>query len=309
MKASKFLFLLIFSPLILVAQSKKEEIVLLNNRIDSLSTAFNLEKRSLQEELNKTKEDFKTEKNQLQDEAKALTNNLNQTKIELDKLKQSLKLVENHSNELQLNKTKDSLILTQEINRLKEEVKKLNQENNDVQTQLKIKSDSITLLSSEVKKYKPIEKAICTEKTVKVSGNPDPTIIETCTFRQYKFVTTSEADYKGRYSEFTEVFKKSGESYVKIANHDLFNTDQRELLSIINKHALKEYNELSADAESADCFQDQSFQEYESLDDVDIYIKDSMLSIYYSFGLGGACMSVDGGGMTLPISTIEKYLK
>ena len=80
MKAYNYLFFLIFSPLILVAQSKKEEIVILNNRIDSLTTAFNLEKRSLQEELNKTKEDFKTEKNKLQDEAKTLTNNLNQTK-------------------------------------------------------------------------------------------------------------------------------------------------------------------------------------------------------------------------------------
>lgn len=72
MKAYNFLFLLIFSPLVLVAQSKKEEIVLLNNRIDSLTKVFNLEKKSLQEELSKTKEDFKTEKNQLQDEAKAL---------------------------------------------------------------------------------------------------------------------------------------------------------------------------------------------------------------------------------------------
>ena len=125
MKAYNYLFLLIFSPLILVAQSKKEEIVILNNRIDSLTTVFNLEKKSLQEELNKTKEDFKTEKNQLQVEAKTLTNNLNQTKAELDKLKQSLALVESQSNQLKLNKTKDSLILTQEINRLKEATKKL----------------------------------------------------------------------------------------------------------------------------------------------------------------------------------------
>lgn len=125
MKAYNFLFLLIFSPLVLVAQSKKEEIVLLNNRIDSLTTVFNLEKKSHQEELNKTKEDFKTEKNQLQDEAKALTNNLNQTKTELDKLKLSLTLLESQSNQLKLGKTKDSLALTQEINRLKEATKKL----------------------------------------------------------------------------------------------------------------------------------------------------------------------------------------
>lgn len=125
MKAYNFLFLLIFSPLVLVAQSKKEEIVLLNNRIDSLTTVFNLEKKSLQEELSKTKEDFKTEKNQLQDEAKALTNNLNQTKTELDKLKLSLTLLESQSNQLKLGKTKDSLALTQEINRLKEATKKL----------------------------------------------------------------------------------------------------------------------------------------------------------------------------------------
>jgi hypothetical protein len=192
---------------------------------------------------------------------------------------------------------------------LQKSMTSLTQENSKLKTNLKSKTDSISFLMAEVKKYKPIEKAICTKKTVKVSGNLDPTIIETCTFRQYKFVTTCEADYKGRYSDFTEVFKKSGESYVKIANHDIFNTEQRELLSMINKNALKEYNELSSDPENADCFQEQSFQEYESLDDVGIYIKDSSLGIYYSFGLGGACMSVDGAGMSLPISTIEKYLK
>jgi hypothetical protein len=125
MKAYNFLFLLIFSPLVLVAQSKKEEIALLNNRIDSLTTVFNLEKKSLQEDLSKTKEDFKTEKNKLQDEAKTLANNLNQTKTELDKLKQSLTILESQSNQLKLGKTKDSLALTQEINRLKEATKKL----------------------------------------------------------------------------------------------------------------------------------------------------------------------------------------
>jgi hypothetical protein len=116
MKVSNFLFLLIFSPLILVAQSKKEEIVLLNNRIEN---------KSLQDELNKTKEEFKSENNKLQDESKALTNNLNLTQIELDKLKQSLVLLESQSNQIKLNKTKDSLILTKEITRLNEANKKL----------------------------------------------------------------------------------------------------------------------------------------------------------------------------------------
>ncbi len=107
MKASVVLFLLIFSPLIIVAQSKKEEIVLLNNRIDSLTTTCNLEKKILQEE------------------SKALTNKLNLTQVELDKLKQSLLLLESQSNQTKLNKTKDSLILTKEISRLNEVNKKL----------------------------------------------------------------------------------------------------------------------------------------------------------------------------------------
>jgi hypothetical protein len=125
MKVRNLLFLLIFSPLILVAQSKKEEIVLLNNRIDSLTTVFNLEKKSLQVELDKTKEEFKIENNKLQNESKALTNNLNLTQIELDKLKQTLSLLESQSNQIKLNKTKDSLIFNKEITMLKEANKKL----------------------------------------------------------------------------------------------------------------------------------------------------------------------------------------
>jgi hypothetical protein len=62
MNFSNFLLPVLFFPLFIVAQSKKEEILILNHRIDSLTTVFNLEKKSLQDELNKTKEYFKTEK-------------------------------------------------------------------------------------------------------------------------------------------------------------------------------------------------------------------------------------------------------
>lgn len=71
MNFSNFLLPVLFFPLFIVAQSKKEEILILNHRIDSLTTVFNLEKKSLQDELNKTKEYFKTEKNQFQNDAKA----------------------------------------------------------------------------------------------------------------------------------------------------------------------------------------------------------------------------------------------
>jgi chromosome segregation ATPase len=276
------------------AQSKNVQIDLLNKKNDSILTLLS------QERMNWSSNEVNFRK-QIDSFQLALINK----DIYLKECNESLNNSLLKNKELSTKQEEDK----NQIIGLQKSMSTLTQENSKLKTNLKSKTDSISFLMAEVNKYKPIEKANCTEKTVKVSGSPDPTYITTCTFRQYKFVTTSEADYKGRYSDFTEVFKKSGESYVKIANHDIFNTEQRELLSMINKNALKEYNELSSDPENADCFQEQSFQEYESLDDVGIYIKDSSLGIYYSFGLGGACMSVDGGGMTLPISTIEKYLK
>jgi chromosome segregation ATPase len=276
------------------AQSKNVQIDLLNKKNDSILTLLS------QERMNWSSNEVNFRK-QIDSFQLALINK----DIYLKECNESLNNGLLKNKELSTKQEEDK----NQIIGLQKSMSTLTQENSKLKTNLKSKTDSISFLMAEVNKYKPIEKANCTEKTVKVSGSPDPTYITTCTFRQYKFVTTSEADYKGRYSDFTEVFKKSGESYVKIANHDIFNTEQRELLSMINKNALKEYNELSSDPENADCFQEQSFQEYESLDDVGIYIKDSSLGIYYSFGLGEACMSVDGGGMTLPISTIEKYLK
>jgi hypothetical protein len=293
MKAYNYLFLLIFSPLILVAQSKKEEIVILNNRIDSLTTAFNLEKRSLQEELNKTKEDFKTEKNKLQDEAKTLTNNLNQTKTELDKLKQSLALVESQSNQL-----------NESIKAYEAEIKTLEETNALIQ---------MKNIQLEKEKQNRIE---CEEREeTNTEDVESPKLISICTFRNIKIRTESVANLRnGAYTSSYEYFKNNQ----SINPSEIFNSKIIELESLLNKKFKSEFLTLSKDPNSEGCL-DYTLYENVTFDgevtndfrynNIDIDFSNGSNTIIFSrsFGLPGACQSLDIASVEFSIAELEPY--
>lgn len=113
MNLKKTLLSILIFPIILFAQSKKEEIVILNNRIDSIRNASNLEKSSLQKELFILKEDFANEKGLIQIE-------LNETQKQLESVMKSFHNEKERNTLLQLKKSNDSLNLNLEIKKLKE---------------------------------------------------------------------------------------------------------------------------------------------------------------------------------------------
>jgi hypothetical protein len=85
------------------AQSKKEEILILTNRIDSLKNAFNLEKIKLMNAQEKLKEDFKFEKSTLQFE-------LNATKNQLESVNKSFHIEHDRLVQLQKKNIRDQLL-------------------------------------------------------------------------------------------------------------------------------------------------------------------------------------------------------
>ncbi len=115
------LFLLLTLPTLLFAQSKKEEILLLNTRIDSLTLVcdkLSAEKVALQKEQTQLQEECTSEKGLLQNELLA-----NQKQLE------SVKKAFQNERELRLQiseqKRSDSLLLVAEIAKLRQDTQQI----------------------------------------------------------------------------------------------------------------------------------------------------------------------------------------
>jgi hypothetical protein len=148
---------------------------------------------------------------------------------------------------------------------------------------------------------------VCSAKEQKIEGSEDPRTIKTCTWGNFKSISTGEADFKGRYSYSSKLFKLTNNTYVAIKNSQLFNENKTELLEILNQRIKKSFDEYSNDPEFKDCFDGISAPHF-SIDDLGIYFDDSGINFDVSFGLSGACMSVDGITISFKLDEIESYI-
>jgi hypothetical protein len=111
MKAKHFLLLFLLLPTLFFAQSKKEEILVLNARIDSITNvcnSLNLEKAALQKEQLRLKEEFAGEKGLLQNE-------LNETQKQLESVKKTFQNERELRLQIAEKKRSDSLLYVAEI--------------------------------------------------------------------------------------------------------------------------------------------------------------------------------------------------
>ncbi len=165
----------------------------------------------------------------------------------------------------------------------------------------KTDSNSTTVVESEK------AKVTCNEKQKGNSEGGDPIQIKTCTYKNFKSITTGIADFNGRYSYQYELFKKQNDKYVKIKNSEFFNQKQSELLSLVIKKIKKDYNDISKNPDTKECFEGMTFPKY-SINDLGIQFEDNAIQFNVTFGLSGACMSVDGTSVSFPLNEIEQYL-
>ena len=146
------------------------------------------------------------------------------------------------------------------------------------------------------------------------SKNPDhpedPNIVRTCIWRKYKFIKLGSADNKGRYSWDYEVFQILGNKQdSKIKNSDIFNANQNNLEIEINKKINQDLVEMKKNDDIKDCFSNFENHFYK-LDEMEISLEQKGFIVFgVKFGLGTACMSVDGTEVQMPIKEIEKFLK
>jgi hypothetical protein len=174
---------------------------------------------------------------------------------------------------------------------------------------LKSNIDTIKVnVHNKVKSEKETNKVTCTEIESKNEDEGDPILTKTCSYKKYKTISKGYPDYKGRYSyEYTLLQKQENGSYVPIKNAALFNQNKNELLSIINSKIEHDYKSFSNDPESKICFEGSTFTPF-SFDQLGIDFDDNKINFHVTFGLYGACMSVDGTIVSFELEKIQKYL-
>jgi hypothetical protein len=150
-------------------------------------------------------------------------------------------------------------------------------------------------------------KITCTEKESKNEDGGGPIITKTCLYKAYKTISKGFPDYKGRYSyEYSILKKQENGSYLPIKNASLFNKNKNELLSIINSKIEKDYKSYSNNPETKECFEGISFTPF-NFGQLGIKFESNQIVFNVTFGLSGACMSVDGTTVSINLDEMQKY--
>ncbi len=152
-------------------------------------------------------------------------------------------------------------------------------------------------------------KLSCIEKERKNDEGKDPILIKTCFIKNFKFVSTSYPDFVGRYiySEH-EVYVLKNNKYVKTTNSKVFNKNQDQLITTINKRILEDFHKFSADSNTRECFTEIDSIPTYKMDDFEISFEGNEVWFEIHWGLSSVCRSVDGTIVSFKLDEIKKYL-
>lgn len=166
----------------------------------------------------------------------------------------------------------------------------------------------ISIDKEESKQIDSTDVVMCSEKEMPNPDTEDPIINKTCLYKHYKTISIGSPDYKGRYSYEYKLYKKQENgTFKKVKNVSLFNEKKTELLSLINAKIKKEYDLYAQDPESSECFDQMSFVPF-TFEQLGIDFDNNSINFNVTFGLSGACSSVDGTGIAFSLDEIKQYL-
>jgi hypothetical protein len=149
---------------------------------------------------------------------------------------------------------------------------------------------------------------MCSEKEMPNPDAEDPIIKKTCLYKHYKTISIGALDNKGRYTyEYSLYKKQSNSTYIKVKNESMFNGKKLDLLSLINAKIKKEYEQYAQDPASSDCFGQMSLVPF-TFEQLGIDFDNNTINFHVTFGLSGACMSVDGASIAFSLHDIKQYL-
>ncbi len=198
---------------LVLAFTKKKQIVVLNHKIDSLNSLIVKKDSIILSDQNKL--------NLLQNEMNKKSEVLTSTNQKVFSLEDDLL------------KTKTALDSLYKVN-TESQAYSLFQRNEDslrYQNLLRKLSDRNTFIVDSLKSSQNIRR-----------NKQDPTKVETYYYKDFKSVITGTPDEKNRYTYTFELFQKNGDEYIKADNSAPFNDNKQLLLDIINKKIQKDFN-------------------------------------------------------------------
>lgn len=193
--------------------------------------------------------------------------------------------------------------LKQEVVNLKAEVFKEQQKSLNSHSELQ---NEVILLRDSIKRISfPL--VLCKEEMITKKGLQDPIIVNTSTWRNYQIIEKGTPDYKGRYSWTTELYRKNGDSLIKVTNAELFKTEKiAELEKMINQRLEEDFKALRIS--DPECFGRRRHYPNFKLKDMRIaFTTNSEISFEITYGLSDACFAVNTASTNLKIVDLREF--
>ena len=194
--------------------------------------------------------------------------------------------------------------MKQEILELKEELYK--EQNNAKSTHTDLFAENARLKDSISLIGWPV--VLCTEETVLKKGAKDPVIVNTCQWRGIQIIEKGTPDYQGRYVWTSELFRKVGDSLVKITTTDLFKPEKMvELEKLINARLSEDFTALKAT--DPQCFTRRKNYPGFKLKDMRLaFSENSEITFEVSYNLTDACFALNKASTTFRLKELKMYL-
>lgn len=157
--------------------------------------------------------------------------------------------------------------------------------------------------------YGVVERSLSTQNvTLCIEEEQESFYLKKCIWRNFMSTRRCEVyDYRGHCDNTYQLFELNGNCYLEISNSQLFNDKVNSLLALLNSEVSKEYNLYYMDPESKDCF-NGPFRPYK-LSDFNLQFEETGIVFSVDFDVPSLCRAVGGSIVELSWKDLEKYLR
>jgi hypothetical protein len=169
-----------------------------------------------------------------------------------------------------------------------------------LQDELKVLKDSVHTMSFFY--------VTCKEQMIEGHADEEPTMKNTCRWRDYQVIETGIADNRGRYSWTSEIFKKNIDSFQLVTIESLFKPEFIDSVeTLINNRLKEDFNYLSETNRS--CFpRHMEYPGFKLKDMRFILMDNSEFAFEVNYGLSNACFAVNIASATFRILELRPFL-
>lgn len=152
------------------------------------------------------------------------------------------------------------------------------------------------------------ENPICIESE-ETDKNLDTGFIITCTYKNIKIVSACQG-FSSSYGDCSStLYIIQNGSYVEASNSEIFNSNQEQLVVLINERLNDFYNHALSEGEDSLCFRNMKFKTGYTMDEFYIDFADNDIRFEVPFFYSKECLLPEWPCAVFDLSEIDPYLK